>query len=311
MNPARKRIHLRAFHLSLHGLATLALCAAAIAPPAADPVAAAPASQPFFAFQNCVKLPPAELAALLKELGYDGLSASGYDVAPLLKELQARGLKLYNTYLTPHFDAATNALTEPVRKLIDDLQGSGAAIWIAPMKVTKDGKAFAPSSPDGDGVALARLREIADYAEPRGVKIALYPHTWFWLERVEDGVRLAIKLNRPGVGATFNLCHWLKVEGTRDPAPVLKAALPRLFFVSINGADTGDTQKQDWNQLIQTLDRGSYDVAGFMRTLRTVGYTGPVGLQCYNLTGDPVDNLQRSMKAWRSMSGPHDQAGRK
>ena len=261
------------------------------------------APQPFFAFQNCYELPPADLAATLKALGYDGLSASGYDVAPLLKELQARELKLYNTYLTLEFDAVTNALTEPLRKLIDDLHGSGAAIWIATVRVSQAGKAFAPSSPDGDQVALARLREIADYGEPRGVKIALYPHTGFWLARVEDGVRLANKLDRPSVGATFNLCHWLKVEGARDPAPVLTAGLPRLFFVSINGADAGDTQKQDWNQLIQTLDRGSYDVGAFMRRLREIGYTGPVGLQCYNLKGDPKENLQRSMTAWKKICG--------
>ena len=269
---------------------------------AAEMVAPALARQPFFAFQNCLTLPPAELAATLKELDYDGLSASGYDVTPLLKQLHAHGLKLYNTYLTPHFDAATNALTEPVRKLIDDLQGSGAAIWIAPMKVTQGGKAFTQSSPDGDEVALARLREIADYAEPRGVKIALYPHTGFWLERVKDGVRLASKLDRPGVGTTFNLCHWLKVEGDRDPVPVLQAALPRLFFVSINGADTGNTQKQDWDQLIQTLDCGSYDVGALVRRLREIGYSGPVGLQCYNLKGDPKENLQRSIATWRKFT---------
>jgi sugar phosphate isomerase/epimerase len=269
---------------------------------ATETSAPSPSRLPFFAFQNCFSLPPAELAATLKDFGYDGLSASGHNMTPLVKELQARGLKLFNTYLTPTFDAATNALTEPLRKLIDDLQGTGAALWIAPQKVTKDGKAFAASSPDGDEVALARLREIADYAEPRGVKIALYPHTWFWLERVEDGVRLANKLNRPGVGATFNLCHWLKVEGDRDPAPVLKAALPRLFFVSINGADGGDTQKQDWNQLIQTLDRGSYDVGAFVRQLHQLGYHGPVGLQCYNVKGDQKENLQRSIAAWRKFT---------
>ena len=273
--------------------------------------AAAAGPQPFFAFQNGLSLPPAELAATLKALGYDGLSASGYNMVPLVKELRARGLKLYNTYLTPTFDAATNALTEPLRKLIDELQGTEAALWIAPQNVTQDGKAFAKSSPDGDEVALPRLREIADYAEPRGVKIALYPHTWFWLERVEDGVRLADKLNRPGVGATFNLCHWLKVEGDRDPGPVLQAALPRLFFVSINGADKGDTQKQDWNQLIQTLDRGSYDVGAFLRQLRAIGYTGPVGLQCYNLKGDQKENLRRSIAAWRKFTTTLPQDGQK
>ena len=295
---------MKSFTLTFCLLVTSFVCGAA------DTASAAPGTQPFFAFENCLKLPPAEIATMLKESGYDGLSASGYDVAPLLKELHARGLKLYNTYLTPHFDAATNALTEPLRKLIDDLHGSGAALWIAPMQVTRDGKAFAKSSPDGDETALARLREIADYAEPRGIKIALYPHAGFWMERVEDGLRLANQLNRPGVGATFNLCHWLKVEGARDPAPVLKAALPRLFFVSINGADAGDTQNQDWNQLIQTLDRGSYDVAGFVRTLRSFHYTGPVGLPCYNLKGDPQENLKRSITAWRKIAGSIPQEAR-
>ena len=262
-----------------------------------------PAGPGFFAFQNCLPLPPAALAERLKALGYDGLSASGYDMAPLVRELGARGLRLYNTYLTPQFDAATNALTEPLRRLIDDLEGSGAALWIAPVKVSKDGRPFERSSPAGDEVAVARLREIADYAEPRGVRIALYPHAGFWLERVEDGMRLAGKLDRPGVGSTFNLCHWLKVEGERDPLPVLKAAMPRLFFVSINGADTGDTRAHDWGRLIQTLDRGAYDVAKFVRSLRAAGYTGPVGLQCYNLKGDPIENLSRSMTAWRGFGG--------
>lgn len=269
------------------------------------------APPPFFAFENGLGLPPAQLAATLKDLGYDGLSGSGYNVTPLLKELHARGLKLYNTYLTPQFDDGTNALTQPMRKLMDDLQGSETVLWLAVPKVAKEGKAFPKSSPEGDEVALARLRELADYAEPRGVKIALYPHAGFWLEHVEDGLRLANKLNRPSVGATFNLCHWLKVEGDRDPAPVLKAALPRLFFVSLNGADGGDTRKLDWNQLIQTLDRGSYDVSAFMRQLRAIGYTGAVGLQCYNVKGDQKENLQRSMSAWRKITTSQSQSTQK
>ena len=107
---------------------------------------------PFFAFQNGLELPPAQTAATLQELGFDGLSGSGYDVASLLKELHTRNLKLFNTYL------------------------------------------------------------------------------------------------------------------------------------------------------IQTLDRGSYDVGAFVRQLRAMGYTAPVGLQCYNLKGDQKENLRRSLAAWRQLS---------
>ena len=53
-------------------------------------------------------------------------------------------------------------------------------------------------------------------------------------------------------------------------------------MVSINGADhTGG-----WDRLIQPLDRGEFDVYGFLKTLRDLGYTGPIGLQCYMVPGD-------------------------
>ena len=51
--------------------------------------------------------------------------------------------------------------------------------------------------------------------------------------------------------------------------------------------------------IIQRLDRGSYDVYGFLKTLRKLGYKGPVGLQCYNVSGDAKENLAGSISAWK------------
>lgn len=64
----------------------------------------------------------------------------------------------------------------------------------------------------------------------------------------------------------------------------------------------GETNKRGWDRLIQTLDRGSFDVGNFLNTLRKPGYTGPIALQCYPLGGDVRENLQRSMAAWRKLS---------
>jgi sugar phosphate isomerase/epimerase len=69
-------------------------------------------------------------------------------------------------------------------------------------------------------------------------------------------------------------------------------------MVSINGAD----EEGDWDRLIQPLDRGSYDVRGFVEAVRKLGFTGPFGLQCYNVPGDREENLRRSMQAWKSFS---------
>ncbi|NQU25152.1 MAG: sugar phosphate isomerase/epimerase [Candidatus Nealsonbacteria bacterium] len=267
---------------------------------AAEP--AAEAASPFFAMNTGARGGPEVVAPLLEGLGYAGLGGGPAGAAEMATALEKRGMKLFNVYVTTNFDAATPALDDRMRKVVDDLKGHDSAIWLAVGKVSADGKTFAHSSADGDKVALAKLGELADYAEPRGVKIALYPHTGMWLARVEDGVRVADKLNRPGVGATFNLCHWLKVEGDVDPAPTLKAAMPRLMFVSINGADGGDTKTLGWKQLIQTLDRGSYDVGKLLATLRKLGYTGPIGLQAYGIGGDQRENLTRSMAAWKRIS---------
>jgi hypothetical protein len=53
---------------------------------------------------------------------------------------------------------------------------------------------------------------------------------------------------------------------------------------------------------METLDRGSYDVYGFLKPFIEAGYNGPIGLQCVGVRGDARDNLQRSMNAWRSLS---------
>ncbi len=256
----------------------------------------------FFAFQNGLKLPTTELVPALKTLGFDGLSTEGYDVTAVLSTLKAQGLRLYNTYIGIELDADGPARTGQFEKLVDQLQGSGAAVWLTVPKVTRNGRAFSSSDPEGDAVAVLRIKELADYAEPRGVRIALYPHTGTWVERLDDAARVADKLGRPGVGSTFNLCHFLKVEGDKDPLPAIRAALPRLFFVSINGADGGDTRRLDWKQLIQPLGQGSYDVGRLVREVRALGYKGPFGLQGYGLTGDPKENGRRSIDAWRKMT---------
>ncbi len=266
------------------------------------PASAADGRNAFFAMNTIAIGGAPVVVPMLKELGYDGLGGNAGDGA-MATALEAEGLQFFNGYLTLDFHAEQAALNENLRRKLDAMQGHHTTLWIALARVSKDGTAFKKSSPDADGIALGRLREIAGYAEPRGVKIALYPHTGHWIERVEDAIRVADKLNRASVGVTFNLCHWLKVEGAeRDPDPVLKAALPRLMFVTINGADTGDTKQLGWDRLIQPLDRGSYDVGVFLNKLRTAGYTGPVGFQGFGIKEDPRAVLERTMAAWKKLN---------
>ena len=282
----------------IHRTIILALALATFATAAT----AAP-KNPFFAMDNIARGGPDVAPAMLKELGYDGFGGRVPDET-MLPAIAARGLKFFNAYHVLELNPSTPAPNDPLRAWLVAMRGKDTVLWLAINKVNRpDRNLFAPSALDADDYVLGQIRAIADVAKANGIRVALYPHTGFWLARVDDALRVAEKLNRPDIGVTFNLCHWLKVEGAdRDPVPVLRAALPRLMFVSISGADTGDTRAMSWDRLIQPLDAGSYDLAAFLRTLRTVGYTGPVGFQGYNIKGEPRDILARSIAAWRTFN---------
>ena len=87
-----------------------------------------------------------------------------------------------------------------------------------------------PSDPAGDERAVQVIREMANLVPDSGAQFLLYPHTDFWLERIEDCVRVADQVDRPDVGVMFNLCHWLRVSKDRDYTSRLKQALPRLMM---------------------------------------------------------------------------------
>jgi sugar phosphate isomerase/epimerase len=96
----------------------------------------------------------------------------------------------------------------------------------------------------------------------------------------------------------INLCHWLREGELEKMEERIHHAMPHLFLVSINGAD----KEGGWDRLIQTLDRGQFDVYRFLTALHKAGYRGPVGLQCYGVQGDRRENLNRSIEAWRKMN---------
>jgi len=256
-------------------------------------------SLPFFAMDTATKdakhKSAKEQVEMLKELGYAGIGCTaGKGLAEMLKEADRNGLRIFTVYLGVNIDPEQQKYGPELKEAIKVLKGRNAILWLFVLS-----KKHKPSSVEGDARAVEVIQEIADMAAEAGLRIALYPHHGFWVERVEDAVRVAKKVNRKNVGVTFNLCHWLMVDDEKNMKPLIESAMPYLFVVSINGADSGG---KDWKRLIQTLDRGSFDIYGFLKTLEDCGYTGPIGLQGYGIKGDAYENLKRSMNAWRQLS---------
>ena len=288
--------------MSLRSFARFATCVTLAAGLLSSTLTAA--TNAFFAMDNIARGGPGVAPAMLRELGYDGFGGRALDeIMP--PAIAAAGLKFFNGYHVITLDPAQPAPNEKLRQWFAAMRGRDTVLWLAVQKVARgNGTFFPPSSAEADRFVVGEVRAIAEAAAAAGLRVALYPHTGFWLEGVEDALRIADQVNRPDVGVTFNLCHWLKVEGDRDPRPVLKEALPRLFFVTLNGAEAGDTRKMDWNKLIQPLDAGTYDVAGLMKTLRDLGYAGPIGFQGYGIPGDSREILRCTMNGWLRINAP-------
>ncbi len=252
---------------------------------------------PFFTFDNGMKdaaHPTIESQVeMVAELGYTGIAARiGKDLAETVRFMDEHGLQAFPAYAGVNIDAE-KPYGRHLTDAMDILAGRNATLW-----VFIQSKKYRPSDQAADSRAVEVITKIAEMAAKKKVRVALYPHTGFWLEKVEDSVRLVRKVDMPNVGATFNLCHFLKTDNQKNLRSVLQEAMPHLFVVSINGADSGGN---DWKTLIQPLGDGTFDMQAFMQTLLELGYNGPVGLQCYGIGGDAEQNLSRSIKAWRNI----------
>jgi sugar phosphate isomerase/epimerase len=262
---------------------------------------------PFYAMDTCTKrpypkndIPPAAQLELLRELGYAGIAWTEEppaQVRAVAAEAKKRGLKIFAIYcgaqVTPDGDLKHSPR---LPEILAALEGHETIVWL---HIGGKGPAFEALTEKAP--VVKKCRALADTAATHGLRVAVYPHVGEWTARFADATQLARVVNHPRFGVTFNLCHSLALGDEKRIPELLKGASKLLFTVTINGADTG-LARPDWGRLIQTLDKGSYDVGIVLRTLRRLGYGGPVGLQGYGIGGDRRANLAASMAAWKRLA---------
>ena len=253
---------------------------------------------PFFVFEdglwNAKSGSPQYWSDLVKDFGFNGMELIGLEkVDSMIPALKKNNLKLYTIYIQIDLEN-DQPYDSGLKDYLKKYKGQFTHLW-----VHVHSEKYAPSDPAGDSKCVEIVTELADYAKNYGVKIAFYPHADFWVEKVDDGVRLAKKIQRPNVGTVFNLCHFLKKDEKAEIETRIKNAMPYLFLVSINGADDGFTHEMGWDRLIQPLGKGNYNVLNVLTILKELGYKNPVGLQCYNIKGEPEEFLKESVNTWK------------
>jgi len=260
----------------------------------ADPISKSTAdrllTQSFFVFDNGVgrdqQWTTVQQAEALARIGYAGIGYSGtVHLDERLETFKRHKLRVFNIYV--HCNVSEDPMYgDDLKAAIARLKGTGVVIWLTVQGTAED-----------DTKAVKAVTEIADLAAASNLKVALYPHANFFVADIEDALRVARKVDRKNVGVTFNLCHELHAGNESRFDQLLDEAAPYLFLVSINGAD----HEGGWDKLIQPLGKGSFDLIRLLRKVFDVGYEGPIGLQCYQVPGDTLANLEHNMNQWRKI----------
>ena len=274
-------------------LAFFALCASAFA---GDPF-------PFFAMDTAYHGNPAgQILDVTKTNGFDGVGGTLGNpdaVKATADDCAKRGLKLFAVYGGAKLSREKLEVQKGAFDVLPLLKDSGTIIWLH----IDSGTNFPRSSAEGDEIAVPALREFADAAKSNGLRVAIYPHVGNWTERVQDCVRVAKKVDRENFGATFNLCHCLMVGDEAKIPELLAEAAPKLFVVTINGADAG-AGGTTWQRLIQPLDQGTYDVGIVLRKLRELNWRGPIGVQAYGIKLPTEEILVHGGTGWKKLNAP-------
>ncbi|MFT6078628.1 MAG: sugar phosphate isomerase/epimerase/SAM-dependent methyltransferase [Planctomycetota bacterium] len=237
----------------------------------------------------------AERIARAPQYGFDGVAWSFEQLQNARAACEANDCDLWSAYSVLDLSDGFEQRLPVIYDAITALAGGPGMLWLG----LQNGR-HKPRNTAGDDEAVRVLRTLLVKADAAGVEIALYPHYGFWLETASDAKRLCERIKHPRLGICFNLCHFLRNHVETDPTKALRACVPYLLAVTINGAKATGS---DWSELIQPLGNGDVELNTFLQTLDDVGFRGPVGLQAYGIRQPPAKHLPVSMQAWQAAIG--------
>ena len=166
------------------------------------------------------------------------------------------------------------------KDVADLAAGVGAPVFIvAPSPV---GKMAPAADPRQEWQwAVSGIREAADYAQTKGVKICI--EAWnryetYFINRIDQALALKQDVERPNVGVMGDTFH-MNIEDGSIPDTIRRAGrdLLHIHFADSNRAAPG---------------RGHIDFAPILRALREINYQGYVTFELLPASADPFGTMK-------------------
>lgn len=182
-----------------------------------------------------------------------------------------------------------------ILKLIETMpEGS-----IVDLAIKSAGNGLRPSDPQGDAAVIAWLRKALTVAERHGIRVLIYTHIQFWVEKHSDAIRLCERVAHPNLGLTFSALQWYARDG-QNLGAMLKRAMPFLRQANLSGSRLSP---QGFFEMatIEPVDTGELDNFAVVSSLIRLGYKGLLGYNGWHEGGDSYSKLERSLRAMKDI----------
>jgi 3-dehydroshikimate dehydratase len=138
------------------------------------------------------------------------------------------------------------------------------------------------ASVDDDSRAAADLREMAERAARRGLRIGYEALSWArHVNRWNHAWRIVQQAAHPSLGLVVDSFHVLSLGD--DPSGIAQVTAEKLFFVQMADAPWLSMDVLSWSRHFRNFPgQGDLDVAGFLRAVLATGYAGPLSLEVFN-----------------------------
>ena len=154
---------------------------------------------------------------------------------------------------------------------------------------------------DDDALAAAQLRELAERAAARGIRIAYEALAWGRHVRDYDHAwRIVEAGDHPNLGTCLDSFHILS-RGA-DPAGIRDIPGEKIFFLQVADAPHLVMDVLQWSRHYRCFPgQGGFDLPAFLGHVLAAGYDGPLSLEVFNDVFRQADPARMAVDAMRSL----------
>ncbi len=158
-----------------------------------------------------------------------------------------------------------------------------------------------PDAIDDDALAAAQLRELAERAHARGIRIAYEALAWGrHVNDFEHAWRIVERADHPALGTCLDSFHILS-RGS-DPRAIRGIPGEKIFFLQLADAPRLAMDVLQWSRHHRCFPgQGGFDLRGLLEHVRAAGYKGPLSLEVFNDVLRAADPRRMALDAMRSL----------